>query len=137
MSSEVIHKTIETSVHIGRDNHNVFHIEVRDELSGLRIVRVNMTPEQFAMAITGVYQSGYKTEIDNRLHLVGKKKVRENRTAVTPFTSFDSDVLTDWLIENCQEEGWILDTYLGSQGSKFTVDGVTNLRYSVYKFVEA
>jgi hypothetical protein len=44
--------------------------------------------------------------------------------------------LEQWLQDNAQEEGWIIDHYLGSQSSIDHMDGKTFLNYSVHKYVE-
>lgn len=131
-------KMIECELHIGRDNRNIFNIEVKDESSGARFLRISMSAEQFAMAITGLYSSGITAEVSG-LDRVGKLKVRRPRRREftgDPKIAYDNDGLSNWLKENHQEEGWILDTYLGSQNSRQTVGGKTFLNYAVYKYVD-
>lgn len=131
-------KVINCELQIGRDSRNSFNIEVKDEASGNRFLRISMSAEQFAMAITGLYSSGITAEISG-LENVGKVRVRERRSV--EFTgdrkvAYARDGLENWLEENCQEEGWILDTYLGSQKSRQTVADKTFLNYAVYKYVD-
>ena len=73
------------------------------------------------------------------LEHVGKKKVTEPRTAIAPksIPSHSRDELRAWLQENRQEDGWIIDSYLGSQNSVTRDQGETVLRYSVFKYVPA
>lgn len=90
------------------------------------------------MAITGLYSSDITAEVSG-LDRVGKLKVRHPRR--TEFTgdrkiAYDKDGLSNWLKENHQEDGWILDTYLGSQRSRENVGDKIFLNYAVYKFVD-
>jgi hypothetical protein len=95
-----------------------------------------MSPHDFATAVTGL--SGIKVDAEVRgLDVVGKKKVVESRSALCPLNSYDKSTLQAWLLDNCQEEGWTIDPYLGSQSSlSYHTEGVT-LNYRVYKYVEA
>ncbi len=71
------------------------------------------------------------------LERVGKKWVREERSVVYPHRDTDKKVVTQWLIDNMQEEGWTLNTYLGSQSS-FVYNpntGQYTINYSVEKWV--
>lgn len=131
-------KMIECELYIGRDNRNIFNIEVKDESSGARFLRISMSAEQFALAITGLCTSGITAEVSG-LDRVGKLKVRQPRRREftgDPKITYDTDGLSNWLKENHQEEGWILDTYLGSKNSRQNVGDKTFLNYAVYKYVD-
>lgn len=47
-------KKLSAQVTISRNNHDEISIEIIDESSGLHIIKVHMTPDQFAKAVTGV-----------------------------------------------------------------------------------
>ncbi|WP_272677553.1 hypothetical protein, partial [Providencia sp. PROV076] len=72
----------------------------------------------------------------NELENVGKKKITENRSVICPIRSYEKGILRDWLINNKQEDGYILDPYLGSQSSIQMCDEGTVLNYRVIKYVE-
>lgn len=126
---------IECELYIGRDSRNTFNIEVTDTNSRTRFLRLSLSAEQFAMAITGLHSSGFEAQVTG-LENVGKVKVTERRRVMyRGFETYDKDILSEWLMNECQEDGWKISPYLGSQGSVQTIDGVKYLNYSVYKFV--
>lgn len=116
------------------DGRELMTIRVKDGLSNERFLEVQIGLAEFTQAITGMGEVPAKLIIQG-LDRVGLKKQRERRKVEAPFKYANKEKLTNWLVDNCQEEGWILDTYLGSQDSiGFTDTGVL-LRYSVYRFV--
>lgn len=119
---------------ISRRSSDKIVISITDEASRSEFVEVELSPHDFAMAVTGlsfVKATGSVRGLEN----VGKKKVIEKRSVVCPLNSYDRKNLSAWLEQNCSEQGWLLDTYLGSQGSIENVDGGRKLNYSVYKYV--
>lgn len=110
------------------------HITLVDETSRIRFFEGNMRLEDFSSALLGL--SGL--EIDGEvtgLENVGKRKITENRKIVCPLTVYDRDILGKWLAENAKEDGWIVQTYLGSKGQvKHHPDGQM-LCYTVVKYV--
>lgn len=128
-------KVIKTGVQISRDSRDVFNIEIRCEESNTLLARASMNASQFAMCITGLHTGDVDCEI-GILSRVGKCRVRESRQVQPPFSSYCRDTCEKWLKENCQEDGWTIDAYLGSQSSMVHKNGVLTLNYSVYKFVE-
>lgn len=132
MSTQVI----DCELYIGRDNRNVFTIEVTDTNSRARFLRLSLTAEQFAMAVTGLHSSGVNAQV-NGLENVGKVKVTESRRVMyRGFETYDKDILSKWIMDECQEDGWKISAYLGSQRSVEFIDGIKYLNYSVYKFVD-
>ena len=126
---------IKVSMGIARSSQDTYSFDIKDEASGQLIVKVEMTGEEFAQAITGWYQGGYDAKVGD-LSVVGKLKVRESRSIYCPLITYTKEELTDWLKINCQEEGWILDPYLGSQQSvKYKNGEGCILNYSVFKYV--
>jgi hypothetical protein len=92
-----------------------------------------MTLESFASAITGLSFVEAPAEV-RRLDVVGKKKISERRSVICPISTYDKEILKVWLIENCKEDGWELDAYLGSQNSVGYVKDGTKLNYSVFRY---
>ena len=124
---------IEGSLGISRRSDDKICIEIADEASGITFVVAEIDPYDFAQIITGLH--GVKAPCRVRgLDVVGKKKIRESRSIVCSVKSYDRKFLEQWLIDNCQEDGWIVDKYLGSQNSTFPADEGTGLNYAVYRY---
>ena len=127
---------ITAGVTISRNSSDEIHIIIRDNRSGISFVNVNMALADFALALTGLSQVEAAAEVSG-LNNVGKVRVTENRSVVyTGGSDYDKNAQQKWLIENCQEEGWILNAYLGRQGSVTYQGDTTTLNYSVTKFVD-
>lgn len=128
-------KVINGQIQITRCNHNKIHIEVQCSESLAHFLAIELTTDEFAMLVTGCHQSDIKMEVRG-LDKVGKKRVREERQVLCPHKNLYRDDLSKWLSDNCQEEGWVLNTYLGSQTSVKSVDNGQLLNYSVCKWVD-
>lgn len=126
------------TISISRNSNDLINIRIKDDPSRTEFIDVEMSMEDFAHAITGL--SGVAVEGEVRgLDRIGKERVRESRSVLQPkeLTHKPREKTVEWLKANCQEEGWILDTHLGSQGS-LKSDGIgnTTINYSVYKYVD-
>lgn len=128
-------KVIECELGITRSSNDYYYIRIGCDTSHTRFCELKLTAEQFAEAITGLHTSGIHGTV-NGLDHVGKKRVREDRQVVAPDMGYSKEPYQKWLHENCSEEGWIIDAYLGSRNSTKSVDGGTLLNYAVYKYVE-
>lgn len=126
---------LKAKVTISRVSDDTIRIRLRDALSGCQFAEVSLSLEAFAYAVTGVAEQEAKMSVRG-LAYIGKRLITTRRSIVCPVGGNDRDFLEKWLEENAQEEGWILNTYLGSQGSVVRSDGVTTLRYSVSKYVD-
>lgn len=127
---------IKVKVSISRRSNDKIYINVVDEASGIQFLDSAFEPYDFAQMITGLARVEGIAEVRGLEH-VGKTKISERRSTVCLIGGYDRKELTAWLAENCQEEGWILDTYLGSHSSiGRNAAGETILNYSVYKYVE-
>jgi hypothetical protein len=128
---------IECKVSISRRSDNVICIAVEDATSHVRFLELEMTLEAFAMAITGHGYMDAAGEVHG-LEVVGKRRIAEDRQAIYPGSYIDKrDAMSAWLEANCQEDGWILDTYLGSQGSVASIPGGgVKLNYRVVRFAD-
>lgn len=131
MSANIINGEMQ----ITRCNRNKIHIEVQCSDSLAHFLAIELTPDQFAMLVTGCHQSNIKMEVRG-LDKVGKLRVRETRQVLCPLTTWDREKLSEWLEEHCQEEGYVLNSPLGSQTSTKSVDGGTLLNYSICKWVD-
>jgi hypothetical protein len=70
------------------------------------------------------------------LEFVGKLRVSEPRRIEYPSNDSNREKMTQWLKDNAQEKGWIVSTYLGSQGSVERKDGKIFLNYHVTKYID-
>lgn len=120
---------------ISRNSNDIINITFIDELSGIQFVDADYDLASFALALTGCARIEGEMEVRG-LEYVGKKKVMENRSVVCPEKSHNRRDLERWLCDNYHEEGWLIDYYLGSQGSLGTAEHGTLLRFKVYKYVE-
>lgn len=72
-------------VTISRDSRDRFNIRVKDDLSGVSIVEVSMTPHDFAMALSGLAETGAAFErccTPQQAELIGRKKIVERAQCV-------------------------------------------------------
>lgn len=123
-------------VTITRDSNDIVRISFRDECSRIEFAEARMTVEDFGFAITGLAEQPASVEVRG-LEYVGKRQVNESRSIECPLKTYDREELSAWLMENAREDGWIVNGYLGSQGSVGYRDGKTILNYGVTKYVEA
>lgn len=128
---------IKATITINRASNGLVYIRLNDEASHIEFVDVAMTPHDFAEAVMGLAMQPVEGEVRG-LENVGKNKIYEKRSIVCPLDTHKTSELVEWLRLNAQEEGWILDTYLGSQTSVGPYkEGGRRLNYAVIKYVEA
>lgn len=128
-------KVINGQMQITRNNHNKIHIEVQCSESLAHFLDIELTTDEFAMLVTGCHQSDIKMKVRG-LDKVGKRRIREDRQVKCPLTTYNRDALSKWIDDHCQEDGWLVSNYLGSQSSIKSVDDGTLLNYSVCKWVD-
>lgn len=131
-------KSLKAKVTISRvtySDHEAVNISIEDVNSGIQFAELELSLESFGQAVTGL--SYREADLTVRgLQYIGKRQVTEKRTIECPLTTYDRTKLESWLRENAQEEGWIVNTYLGSQTSVSYKEGKTFLNYSVTKYVD-
>lgn len=129
---------IKTSLSISRpncsDGPKYIKISVTDEKSRVRFLELQIGLAEFAECLTGLSYCESEAEV-KFLDKVGKERIYENRTVEMPFRTYDRELAQEWLQQNCQEEGWEVNSYLGSQGSMRSVGEKTVLNYGVTKYV--
>jgi len=120
---------------ISRNSNDVINITIVDDLSGIQFVDVALDLASFAQAITGCARIHGDMKVRELDH-VGLQKITEPRSIVCPLGICDRKILSKWLSDNAQENGWILDAYLGSQHSigSSAGNGVI-LNYKVIKYI--
>lgn len=113
----------------------VISITVRDENSRIQFFKGDVSLAQFSEALTGLAEVAVDAEVRG-LDYVGKIRVTEDREIICPLTDYKREILGSWLAENAKEDGWIVQTYLGSRGQVESCKGGQKLRYSVVKYVD-
>lgn len=125
---------MKAKVTISRASDHLVRISIRDESSGIYFAEAALTVEAFGYAITGLAEQEAELTVRG-LQWVGKQRITENRTIECPLDTYKREELARWLEANAQEDGWMIDSYLGSQGSVTRRDDVTILKYSVTKYI--
>ena len=120
---------------ISRTSDDLVNIRVKDKLSAVEFISASMELQDYARLITGQAYIPAKAELRG-LEYVGKQVQREVRSVVCPLNTYSTENIKKWFIANCQEDGWILDTYLGSQNSISPGYGNCVINYSVYRYIE-
>lgn len=126
---------MKAKVTISRASDDMVRIRIRDDASGIEFAEVALSIESYGYVITGLAEQEGSLEVRG-LELVGKRRITEQRIIECPLNTYDKGVLVSWLEENAQEQGWILNTYLGSQSSVVRNGDKLILNYSVTKYVE-
>lgn len=126
-------KTIKGKLTISRNSSDTVCISIEDCESHVEFATVKLTVENFGYAITGLARQDVDIEVMG-LDSVGKKRITETREVIYPIKSYDRTQMENWIKENCQEDGWEINSYLGSQKSIQYKDDHTILRYSVIKY---
>lgn len=124
---------MDVKITMTRNSNNLINITLYEENSRAQFFDGTMTLEDFGAAITGLYQVPIKADV-RFLDVIGKHKVVENRSVECSLNPYNRKALEQWLSEY-KEEGWIVDTYLGSQNSVATKAGKTILHFRVFKYV--
>lgn len=110
------------------------HIQIVDRASRLTIATVKIDPADLTLALTGLSERP-ATAVVNTSGMIGKKKIVEDRVVKLPDEiGYNRREAEKYIEENYQEEGYILDSYLGSQSSLAAKNGVYYARYSVVRY---
>ena len=118
------------------DGRKYISINITDGVSGIQFLDAEIELADFAEALTGFSCTPMKGDLRGLEH-IGKTRVTEKREIVCPLRCYDRAELAAWLGDNAQEDGWIVNTYLGSQGAvRSHASGGQTLRYSVTKYVD-
>lgn len=127
-------QNINVSLTISRNNQDEITIEIQDNASFARFLKVTLTPHDFAMAVTGLSHIKAPASV-SQLAVVGMKKITEKRSVICPIDAHDKEQLRQWLLDTQQEVGWNIDGYLGSQDSvRYRQDSQCELHYRVFRY---
>ncbi len=117
-------------------------IEVEDESSGIRFLKINLSAEQF-MACLGRL-ANVECDMDVRgLDLIGKMRETGKFEFKIPAELYNLryeerdyfDKTAQELAQSQLADGWIADSYFGSQGSFFKKDGEQWARVTIRRWV--
>ncbi len=117
------------------DGRDVINIQVRDDVSRIKFLDVEIDCADFARALTGLSETNCELTVRG-LKSVGKVKIVETRTALCPTGLSGKESLSKWLEDNKQEDGWTLDSYLGNKTSVEYTENGSLLRYRVIKYIK-
>ena len=122
---------------ISRNGKDMVGIRVKCDSSRTTFLELELTLEQYAQVITGLSEVEVEG-VTRGLAYVGKTKIREPRSVELPdgLYNYRKEPVVEYLKEYHQEDGWIQDLYLGSQGS-ITLDQKTKkytANYAVYRY---
>lgn len=110
-------------------------IQIKDENSRIQFFDGKISLSDFAEALTGLSGLEIISEVRG-LENVGKVRVVEPRSVECPLDTYSRGELEQWIEDNCQEQGWIVSSYLGSQSSVQRKGNKNILHYSVVKFCD-
>ena len=117
----------------GREDFKPIRIVLADDESGISFFEGRMSLADFASCLTGL--SGVEIDGEVRsLEDVGKTKIIEQRIVEAP-KGIPYGKESEWLAANYKEEGWKVNSYLGSRESKFSEEGKDYYKFTVFKFV--
>ena len=125
---------MDAAITISRSSNDKINIRLRDKASGVSFVEFQMALEAFAFAVTGLGEVPGTMDVRGLEH-VGKTRVSEPRRTICPLGDRARHVLEAWLAENAKEDGWVVDPYLGSQGSVTHEGDSVILNYRVTKYI--
>lgn len=133
----LIKENLNLALTITRLNTGKICLSIKDTDSFINFLKMELLPEDFMNCLTGLaYQPGigevYGTEF------LGKTKQIEERTIEMPLQNTDfwsSKEYSIWLKNNYKEEGWFIDTYLGSKNSIEYKEGKQFLNFTVYRYI--
>lgn len=112
-----------------------FALRITDQNSKVGFLTIYITPEQFADLVSSRYVKADATILG--ADKIGKKHVSERRSVVCPLQAYEKSALRQWIIDNCQEDGWTVFAPLDSQQSIIrNEDGTKTLSYLVYKYID-
>lgn len=113
-------------------------IELTDKSSGIKFATVTLTPEQLSGALGRIAFTECECTVQG-LENLNKKLVTGTHIFELPkgvsAISSNSDKIYEIGKKTCPE-GWVLNTYFGSQGSFFQKDGKQYVRGSIKTYQE-
>ena len=111
-------------------------IEVKDENACVKLLRLKMSMENFAQAITGLHSTECVGEVSG-LDKVGKKHENRDFSFELPEgTKFrDKTAAVKAVMEACPK-GWTPDISFSSQNSFYSADGKEWARTTIRRWVE-
>ena len=128
---------IKATLSISNPSGGGVSIRLRDEASRIEFFDGLISHEEFSRSLGHLSSRLFDSVEVRGMQYVGKTCITEPRTILCPLNTYDRKVLSAWLKENAQEDGWLLSTYLGSQSSITRQENGSLLKYSVTKYVDS
>lgn len=136
-------KNIKAQVRIGRymNSDQEFFLEIQDEASGARFLKLEFGPEAFADLLSNriSYMEGEVCALD----VVGKEYVSQHVEVRMPdsISPYDKKEAAEYLktykpVFEKSNEGWQLDTYIGSQDSIVRQEDGVFAQLKMFKYVD-
>lgn len=92
--------------------HHGISIEIEDENSGINVVHIELSPEQFGNAVSGLGATDCLFDVNEKMELIGMR--RENKTQVirvekSPYEYSESEIIS--LLSKYEVDGWTARIY--------------------------
>lgn len=104
----------EFTVSLSRTSQNIVHMQVTDEKSGLIVLKLDMTLEQYALISTGLTHDNINGQVLNTQQLVNIGKQRETKqiTITDQESTHDklkqAEIVLEHFQEHYQHDGWLI-----------------------------
>lgn len=116
--------------------HSVFKIELFDALSRVIFCKIELTPEDFVTALSGLAHVNCAGEVFN-LDKIGKKKIHESFVFEMKETIYEEKInKAEELAKKLCPEGWEPVLHFNSQNSFFQKDGKRYARTTIRRWVD-
>jgi len=112
-------------------------IKLDDHNASTRFAEIEMTPEQFAQALSGLYYTKCNIEI-HHLNRIGKTMLHKEFKFKLPkgLNYFDQDIQAEKIVKKICPKGWKPDLYFRSQNSFFEKNNKTWARTTIRKWIK-
>ena len=127
---------------ISKSSLGTISVTIEDTTSGISFARIELSPAQFAEAITGLHDCPGELEIRGLQYVGKKKEVEHSHLHIKTFvlnrlgiSGYNSEQLENYLEENAQREGWLLNSSLRSRSSVINDDDGVTLHFSYTRYV--
>jgi hypothetical protein len=118
-------------------NSDGLHLEVRDEVAGIRFLEIYLDAEQTCQALGRLAYTKCKICDVYGLDKVGKNEERMEYVFKMPPSTYKDrqQIAYDEALRTCPE-GWAPDHYFGARDSFFDKDGVEMARCTIRRWVD-
>lgn len=129
-------KLLDGEITILCDNEGA-QIEIRDELSGTKIVTAYVNADKFVAALGRLSSCSCDIDVTSVPERIGKKHRVERIVVKFPrekmYSNNQREIAEKIAIESCPE-GWKPDLYFNSQDSFPIIDGVQHVKFTIRRW---